>query len=376
MPIIKACPKLEKLCIPDFSDATDKTLACLSLLSHLKELDLSDSRYLNYDAIVDLIKASPDLEVLRIPQIDDDAVLECLGRYCSRFRIIETYGGYLDLSDAAVIALARGCPLLEDMRLADYQPTDEVLAVLAVSCHNLKRVELGDYTPLCTDQGLLALARGCPMLTQLHLNNNAVVTDAGILGLAEHCHMLESVSIAGTILITSASLCPLFTSSPRVISIRLDQCDSVTDEVLVAISQHCPKLATLDINNCKLLTGVVPLLDIASHCILLERLQLLGYSTLTDAAVEAFIRHCKRLKHILLYECPNITSHSLKALLEYGKSLISLKICKCKLHASDVLSNYYTVEDYPPRQPGQPDALKAVLYRKNTRIPWKPPTRD
>ena len=370
IPIVKACPKLERLAIPDFTSLTDKTLECLSSLSNLKELDLLDSREISNEGIVNLIEASPHLEVLRLRYIDDDAILESLGRYCPHFRIVEALPSIESVSGAGVVALACGCPFLEEVSLGDYCPCDQVLSILAESCHHLKRVDFSDYTPMFTDQGLIALSRGCPDLTDLCIPKAAKTTDQVITSFAEHCHKLESVKINQSSLITSASLCQLLASNHSITTVSLANCGSLTDDVLLGISQNCTKLTSLAIHNCKLLTEA-PLYAVVSNCTCLVDVRFLCYGDISDALVDTLIHHCKRLKSILLYECPHVTYHSLKALIEYGKSLTSIKICKCSLYDSDELSHYYTVD----RQSDSPNTLKVGLYRKGTRLPWVPPKR-
>ena len=185
MPIIKACPRLKKLSLIDARLLTGTTLTCISSLSNLKELELHKS-IISSEHIITFIKSSPHLEVLQLGSIEDNSVLQSLGLYCPRLRLIVSgYSSTTYVSDGGVIAMARGCPLLEDIRLGSYRPSDLALGAIAECCHNMKHISLGYALARATDLGLIALSRGCPHMMELHIMNNTI-TDAAVLSFAEH----------------------------------------------------------------------------------------------------------------------------------------------------------------------------------------------
>ena len=343
MPIIKACPRLKKLSLHDTRLLTATTLACLSSLSNLKELELHKS-IISSEHIITFIKSSPHLEVLQLGNIEDNSVLLSLGLYCPRLRLIISYNHSMTstMSDAGVIAMARGCPLLEEIRLVScqgYDLSDLALAAIAECCHHLQRIWLGYSSRRVTDVGLIALSRRCPHMKELHINNNTI-TDATVLSFAEHCHELESVHItcSDNKFITSSAVCSLFQASPGVTSIELGSyCNPargdhnanayLADEVLLAISQHCTKLTRLTLKNRTMLTEA-PLYAVITKCIHLRYIRIFNYN-ISDAFIRSLLHHCPQLTSISLDRCSHITYRSLFNMLDMGKRLRFINMSAC-----------------------------------------------
>jgi small ubiquitin-related modifier len=98
------------------------------------------------------------LESLELPassQVEDKGLIE-LGRCCPQLRSV-TGNGWNCITDAAVIALASGCPQLEVVQLAHASLTDASADALAQGCPNLKMLDL--FETGITVAGLLILAR-------------------------------------------------------------------------------------------------------------------------------------------------------------------------------------------------------------------------
>ena len=80
------------------------------------------------------------------------------------------------MTDAAVLALAKHCPNLTDIRLQ--------------GC-------------AITDAAVIALAKHCPNLTDIRLDRCANITDAAVIALAEHCPNLTTIDLrAGYLTLT------------------------------------------------------------------------------------------------------------------------------------------------------------------------------
>ena len=346
MPIIKACPRLKKLSLIDARLLTGTTLTCISSLSNLKELELHKS-IISSEHIITFIKSSPHLEVLQLGNIEDNSVLQSLGLYCPRLRLIVSgYSSTTHVSGAGVIAMARGCPLLEDIRLSSYRPSDLALGAIAECCHHLQRIWLGFSLRRATDLGLIALSRGCPHMKELHIINNTI-TDAAVLSFAEHCHELESIHITcdDNKFITSGAVCTLFQALPGLTSIELGSYlprgehsanAYLADEVLLAISQHCTKLTRLTLNNCNMLTEA-SLYAVISRCIRLRSIHIVDYD-ISDAFISSLLHHCPQLTSISLERCRHITYRGLYNMLDMGKRLRFINMSGCNRLTRNCLS--------------------------------------
>ena len=76
-----------------------------------------------------------------------------------------------NITDAAVLALAKGCPNLTTINL--------------YGCRNI------------TDAAVVALAEHCPNLTKSFLFSCANITDAAVIALAKHCRNLTTINLGG-----------------------------------------------------------------------------------------------------------------------------------------------------------------------------------
>ena len=84
------------------------------------------------------------------------------------------------------------------------------------------------YRSKVTNTGVATLAKGCPGLTNINLQNCGKVTDTGLAALAEGC--------------------------PGLTSINLDGCDDVTDAGVVALVECCPGLTNINLSYCRNVT--------------------------------------------------------------------------------------------------------------------------
>jgi len=135
------------------------------------------------------------------------------------------------MGDAACVAIARYLPNLTSLRVDFcYHLSDAALFGLA-KCSNLTHLAIG--TDEITDSGIIALAKGCPQLTQLDIR--------GCAGFA-----LQNVSNAAVLAVTE--WCPNLTRL-RVSSSKL------TDVALIALVKRCSKLSALAVPDCRLLTS-------------------------------------------------------------------------------------------------------------------------
>ena len=356
--IVERCPLLNRLCLAGSSEITDLSLSYMSSLEHLIELDISllnsvdtDGPGMTSACLQGLVKSRPSIQVLKcvIEEGDIDSFLRHVGIYCMSLRVlvVKTGSEVYAASHAAVIALIQGCPLLEELDLDEYSPNDDVLYALAECCSRCMRLDTFLYEPAAfTDQGLIALSRGCPGLTQLHLHDAADITDVAIMSFAEHCHRLDSFALSNNRLVTSAAMCSLLRANPSITAIDVCECALLDDTFLLTIAQYCPKVKLLTIFSCQSLS-IELLYTLARSCRSLQEVSI-SDSTITDAFIDLLLQYSKGLQSVYLSECPSITEHTLAILLQSGKHLTHIYIDECALYAIDKLSRYYESTDRDP----------------------------
>ena len=355
--IVENCPLLRRLSLMDSSEITDLSLSYISLLEHLVELDMSsldnyftDGSGMTSEGLQGLVKARPSIQVLKclLEGGDVDSFLRCVGTYCLQLRVlvIEKDEEIAGPSHAAVIALIQDCPLLEGLEIDGYSPDDDVMYAISERCAHLSRLGMLFYEPPAfTDQGLIALSRGCPGLIYLHLHDAPSITDAAIMSFAEHFHKLESLNLDGNHLITSQAICALLKANPGITAIEVTDCAFLDDNVILTIAHYCPNLKKLSMLCCESLS-IEPLYTLARSCRSLVDV-IIAVSVINDEFIDILTQCCKGLQKIRLYECPNITGYTLGVLLLSGMSLTHVSIYRCALHPNDMLRRYYYMSSRP-----------------------------
>ena len=98
-------------------------------------------------------------------------------------------------TDTIIKDIARGCPRLQTILLENNGDlTNESLIELARWCPQIHTIDLSQITNI-TDIGLSALARGCCRLQSINLNCNHSVTYHGLSLLAAYCPLLHNVKL-------------------------------------------------------------------------------------------------------------------------------------------------------------------------------------
>ena len=159
---------LEELGIPGIPIPSDKIAAqCVYALSWIREL--STSKYINpIGAWLHAIQYMTGLREIVLESSEDHQLV-------SRLLILEGH-----------------CAELESLTIkSDSSVTSQLLSELVVGCSNLHKLTI--YHPTCiSDAVLLALARSCPRLQEVRLSCSEV-TEEGVLVLAAHCRQLRKM---------------------------------------------------------------------------------------------------------------------------------------------------------------------------------------
>ena len=99
----------------------------------------------------------------------------------------------------------------------------------------------GASVNLC-DAVILALANGCPGLTNINVSSCGVLTDAAIIALANGCPGLTNVNLTSCKNVTDATIIALVNGCPGLSDLDLTSCINVTDAAIVALANRCPRV--------------------------------------------------------------------------------------------------------------------------------------
>jgi Leucine Rich repeat len=99
-----------------------------------------------------------------------------------------------DITDEGLRAVADGCPDLRVFNLFDCSKvTDVGLSALEV-CYDLERIELA-YRDDVTDEAIEVIAEGCNKLKHISLQNLSKVVGPGIEAIGLNCPLLETLIV-------------------------------------------------------------------------------------------------------------------------------------------------------------------------------------
>ncbi|WOL17462.1 hypothetical protein Cni_G26254 [Canna indica] len=168
-------------------DISDKVPGIIEI--HLEKLQVSDRGLAALASCVDL----EILHLVKTPECTDIG-LATVAERCHLLRKIHIDGWKTNrIGDEGLIVVARQCPNLQELVLIGVNPTARSLGLIASNCHNLERLALcgsetfGDAEITCIASKCMALKKlcikGCP------------VSDQGMEALAEGCPKLVKVKV-------------------------------------------------------------------------------------------------------------------------------------------------------------------------------------
>uniref|UniRef100_M1DI56 F-box family protein n=1 Tax=Solanum tuberosum TaxID=4113 RepID=M1DI56_SOLTU len=260
------------------------------------------------------------------------------------------------------------------------------LAAIAIGTANhggLAKLSIQGNNPCLsvTDAGLVAIARGCPTLRDLSLWNVSFVGDKGLSEIAHGCHLLEKLDLFKCPIITDKSLLDIAKNCPDMTSLTIDSCSNIGNESLKAVGQYCPNLSepedfrikefsthwgswisssilfsccidvedypltlvascrnslvSLAIHNCPRV-GNTTIDVVGGLCRKLTHIDQSGLLRITDEGLIPLVQNCAaNLVAVNLSRCVNITDISVSTIVKLnGGSLKSLLVDGCR-HVTD-----------------------------------------
>uniref|UniRef100_A0A0A8XMT5 F-box/LRR-repeat protein 15-like leucin rich repeat domain-containing protein n=1 Tax=Arundo donax TaxID=35708 RepID=A0A0A8XMT5_ARUDO len=135
---------------------------------------------LSPDGLLDVVSGG-GLEYLNLHKLGSSAGLDALGSltFAKRIRVLNLRMCRY-LTDASVMAIVSGCPLIEEWNLAVCHGVHlPGWSAIGLYCNKLRVLHVNRCRNIC-DQGLLALGNGCVHLEVLHINGCVKITNNGL----------------------------------------------------------------------------------------------------------------------------------------------------------------------------------------------------
>ena len=170
------------------------------------------------DRLVDLTRSLPNLVELNLARscFPEDKILKALGENCRNLRVLNVSYALISATDEGICALAAGCPQLEVLILTYcWYITDRALEALAVHSFNLRHLDLSSCMGV-RDRGIIAIAKKCKRLEKIEFYGSKLITDAAVMALVKHC--------------------------PELRELRLQECEKITDSVYVELAKYSKRV--------------------------------------------------------------------------------------------------------------------------------------
>lgn len=308
---LQYCPLIEVL---PTANLTDISLNALATIHTLRDLKLFDYVSCSSQAIQYVLQSNPHMQSLDLQGSHlDDALVNCIGRYCGNLKRLELYRDEFALSNNILIELFRGCPLLESFRLLHSgRLSSATLRAMFEYCPHLAELALPydhlTIEPLVADPILFTQY---PSLTKLKVRGNSV-SDSGLRSIFTYCNNLREVDIC--------------------------HCQHITDDTITCLAQNCTYLDTLYIMGCDKATAT-GVLEMVTYCSSLTSL-FLSSMPINDEVLIQLSLHCHNLISLYILDCKElpITEVGVLAVVERCTHLTSLSLVDTLIPSTDLTS--------------------------------------
>lgn len=234
--MVKVCPRLTSISLFGCPLITDSAVQNIGAhLPRLRELSVRGCKQLTDDSLTTLGPMLESLNVGGCSRMSGEGTASILAARCNNLRRLNLHG--INLTDAALASLVRGCPSLQNLQVSSSNPFGG--------------------TSNIGDAGMSALAN-LPNLKSLNLQGSSQISDQGLKALARGCKGLECLNLGGVYRITDEGVAEITKNMPALTMVSLFQCFNLSDFSVARLAQ-LPSLEQLDLHSC---VGLIKALDI------------------------------------------------------------------------------------------------------------------
>uniref|UniRef100_L7LZT6 F-box domain-containing protein n=1 Tax=Rhipicephalus pulchellus TaxID=72859 RepID=L7LZT6_RHIPC len=302
------------------------------------QVDSSDCDAASFGALLDRAPLLEDLTMRASPHVLELAARSFAVR---RLRLLDV-GFSVGVNCAAVSALVDACTELSHLNVEGCKAMDD--AAVTALCRLPYFLSLNiSHCGLVTDEGIIALARGCPHLRFLNADGIPRITDRAVCELGQHLgHQLISLELDGEEL-TDASIEALHTCK-QLRTLGISYAENLSDASLACI-QGLHELRQLKLRRGPRLTarGLGRMFE-NKNLVNLIRLELDSLA-LDDEALTLLVQGCPQLHTLELPWCWDITENGLASIVAHCQNLVNLVLLGLfKIHG-------FCLAELPTRMP-------------------------
>ncbi|KAL7737115.1 hypothetical protein ACLKA6_005330 [Drosophila palustris] len=316
--ILRMLPQLQSLsvtrCLPLFMSATFlDTNACdlteiAAHLANIRELTISQNRYLTDAILVRLTALMPNLELINMS------------------------GCQISFHNAIHRRFYPNEPS---------SPSESVLTfkyILSVLVQQRKKLRVLDFSDTIIGHSLMALcdlsqadANGQPgmQLERLYLSGCRQLNVATIKGFLQTQSQLSVLDLSGTVCLNDECLETIAATNAQLRCLKINACAGVTNTGAVHL-KHLLRLQQLDISNCDGINspGIIEGVAHAENHVLLELN--VSYLTICEEAIKAIARNLRALRSLHLNNCVNgVTDDVMQLIISQLSWLRELSLESC-----------------------------------------------
>jgi EIN3-binding F-box protein len=307
-------------------------------LKRLRSINVSSNHNLRGRQLQFLVESANSLQDLNVSGCGavTKEVIKSIAE-CASLKGLNLSNLAFQVNDQDIQTIANGAcaAVLESLNLhgCKYSVGDRSVKQLGAKCPNLRHIDLSTCANI-TGVGLTALAKGCPNLVAVSLAD-CRITDFGLRALGIHCRSLQKLDVSGSSLLTARGIEWLKDCS-ELYYLDISFCNRMADSALIAIGQNFPCLQHLDLTGCDFLSDQ-GLIEGIAKCANLTHLSLSLCPNVTDLGLKAgLLRSQATIQQLEVARCKKVTLKCLKELPTQCPALSRLDVAAGSLSQAQI----------------------------------------
>lgn len=330
---------------------TDRSLVALSMnCLNLEGIEMDDCPFITLKGILSILRTCAALSWISVSEIHiarSSSGFECLATSSRTLQKLEVSNSII--SDEFLFMVANASLPLNTLSLCwctDF--TVSGISKLLCAYQSLKIISLVEVDFL-TDECMNDLSQYLRCLVTIHLSGSARLTDLTFFTLARNCPSLEQVYMENTGFGTKAWF-HNSVKNPRIRGVNLAGNWYLDDDSIMNVALMCPNMEFLDVSSSNRLTeaGIISALEVCNqirnlqldNCpgikhigkgVELPNLEVISAagSALNDEGLAMIGSRCSRLLKLNLENCKGVTAEGLHVIVKNCRSLREINLKKC-----------------------------------------------
>lgn len=232
------------------------------------------------------------------PAIPEGCIIAFLERNSDFLRSV-ALGQNQHLGDATLLTLARHCPSLETLNINECEGFGNFgLCAVVQSCQKLTELSMDDVN-ISTVVLECMCTHLSPVLTSLCMAGCAEFGPEHLPAIVQRTPMLREIALGRSAGLNDHALKGIGAHCSNLVSVTIQECDEITFPGIKALTKNNPNLMELNFSMCPNVCDR-SLTAIAKFCPVLRQLNVAGNPTITDQGTSAIAKYSAKLESINL----------------------------------------------------------------------------